>query len=242
MTALNATLLQRTLDTIETLAALDKPQDMLDVAAGVYGEFGFTAFVLSRLPRRTKNVAPYILLNAWPQDWSAHYLEANHYEHDPLRRHCMASELPFSWREIPLPLLQDQRARHVMRDAGAFGFREGLCVPLHTATGVGGLSLAGTRVEDAPGMRPMVHLLSFYICAAVERVSGSAAKRARLTPREHDVLSWVAVGKSAPEIADILHISEFTVGDHLKNVRAKLGTRNNAHSVAVALQSGQLKL
>lgn len=44
-----------------------------------------------------------------------------------------------------------------------------------------------------------------------------------LTPRERQILAWVARGKTNPEIAEILWIAQTTVRRHLENIYAKLG-------------------
>ncbi len=64
----------------------------------------------------------------------------------------------------------------------------------------------------------------------------------QLTGRERDVVRWSAEGKTVEDIAVILGISPHTVGEHLKNVRRKLGTINAAHTIAVAIQLGELRL
>ena len=46
-----------------------------------------------------------------------------------------------------------------------------------------------------------------------------------LTPREHQILAWVARGKTNREIAEILGIAPTTVRRHLENIYAKLGVR-----------------
>jgi DNA-binding CsgD family transcriptional regulator/PAS domain-containing protein len=46
-----------------------------------------------------------------------------------------------------------------------------------------------------------------------------------LTPRECQILAWVARGKTNPEIAEILWIAPTTVRRHLENIYAKLGVR-----------------
>jgi DNA-binding CsgD family transcriptional regulator len=57
--------------------------------------------------------------------------------------------------------------------------------------------------------------------------------RARgLTPRERDVVEWVARGAPTRAIARSLFISEWTVQDHLKAIFAKFGVRSRQELVA----------
>ena len=62
----------------------------------------------------------------------------------------------------------------------------------------------------------------------------------RLTPRESEVLSWVAVGKSYWEIAKILNISERTVRFFMANIRRKLNAVSNKQALAEAAWHGLL--
>jgi DNA-binding CsgD family transcriptional regulator len=62
----------------------------------------------------------------------------------------------------------------------------------------------------------------------------------RLSPRQVEVLRLVAVGANAPQIAHELSISEATVRTHVKNILERLGARNRAHAVALALGDGVL--
>jgi DNA-binding CsgD family transcriptional regulator len=48
----------------------------------------------------------------------------------------------------------------------------------------------------------------------------------RLTPREREVLDWVANGKTSQEIGEILHASPRTIHKHLQNIFPKLGVDN----------------
>lgn len=58
-----------------------------------------------------------------------------------------------------------------------------------------------------------------------------------LTPRELEVLTWVARGKTAWETAKILRISKRTVDEHVQSITAKLGAVNRTQAVAIALQN-----
>jgi transcriptional regulator EpsA len=52
-----------------------------------------------------------------------------------------------------------------------------------------------------------------------------------LTDRELEVLQWVTLGKTNPEIGSILEISAFTVKNHLQRVFKKLDVSNRAQAV-----------
>ena len=65
-------------------------------------------------------------------------------------------------------------------------------------------------------------------------------KKSPISPRESTCLSWIAVGKTAEEIADILKISKHTVHFHTKNVIKKLDTANKTHAVTKALVMGYI--
>ena len=63
-----------------------------------------------------------------------------------------------------------------------------------------------------------------------------------LTPRETEVLTWVAKGKTAREIAEVLHISKRTVDEHVLTAARKLGATNRTQAVAFALQNRLVKV
>jgi DNA-binding CsgD family transcriptional regulator len=76
-------------------------------------------------------------------------------------------------------------------------------------------------------LRP--HLIRARQSAAAR---GRAAGAAPLTPREAEVLGWIADGKTNREIARLLVISPFTVRQHVENIFEKLGVRTRAAAVA----------
>jgi DNA-binding CsgD family transcriptional regulator len=57
---------------------------------------------------------------------------------------------------------------------------------------------------------------------------------ANLTPREREILLWIARGKSNREIAAVLYLAPGTIRKHLDNVYEKLGVSNRAGAVGRA--------
>jgi len=57
---------------------------------------------------------------------------------------------------------------------------------------------------------------------------------ALLTPRETQVLAWLAQGKTNRDIADILGMSHRTVNKHLEHIYEKLGVETRAAAAALA--------
>lgn len=54
-----------------------------------------------------------------------------------------------------------------------------------------------------------------------------------LTLKEQTVMKWVAMGKSNPEIGQILGISPSTVKGHVQRILQKVNVSNRAQAVAI---------
>jgi DNA-binding NarL/FixJ family response regulator len=83
------------------------------------------------------------------------------------------------------------------------------------------------RVESAPagkGGKP------------TEPASPQQLEPLGLTPREAEVLFWVAQGKTNPEIATITGVQLTTVKKHLESIYTKLGVENRTTAAALALE------
>jgi two-component system nitrate/nitrite response regulator NarL len=62
-----------------------------------------------------------------------------------------------------------------------------------------------------------------------------------LTQRQMEILLLLAEGKTLPEMAAELYLSEHTVKSHRKTLFAALGAKNAAGAVACAYQRGILR-
>jgi two-component system nitrate/nitrite response regulator NarL len=64
--------------------------------------------------------------------------------------------------------------------------------------------------------------------------------RPRLNERELEILSFVALGKSTPEIAAELHLSSATIKTHLQKIYDRLGVSDRTSAVVAAIRRGIL--
>jgi DNA-binding NarL/FixJ family response regulator len=71
-----------------------------------------------------------------------------------------------------------------------------------------------------------------------DRTLGDAAGLENLTPKEREVLSWMARGMSNREIAAQLVVEESTIRTHVKRILMKLGVRDRVQAVIVAFRAG----
>lgn len=64
----------------------------------------------------------------------------------------------------------------------------------------------------------------------------SVAHDVHITPREMEVIHWMAEGKTASEIGTILTISYITVNQHIRNAKDKFGVFKDTALVAKAFR------
>jgi DNA-binding NarL/FixJ family response regulator len=102
--------------------------------------------------------------------------------------------------------------------------------PEHSSTGANGQVLL-LRNLGPVGLGEQMLLMQRRAepSAAANRLSTAA-----LTPREAEVLSWVAKGKTNRDVGDILGMSPRTVNKHLEHVFEKLGVETRAAAAALA--------
>ena len=108
----------------------------------------------------------------------------------------------------------------------------------------------GYILKDAPreelyrAIRATAQGQTYLSPAVATRLMGQlrAPADTALSPREVDVLTWVARGASNKEIARSLHLSEATVKSHLLHIFSKLGVNDRTQAVTLAVQKGIIQL
>lgn len=207
--------------------------------------FGFNYFMMTRLPALGEDAEPYVIAHTWPKAWLDRYREGQFFWHDPVGAYSLAEVRPFSWKEARTNSRQTRIARQIASEARSVGLRDGLGFPMGDPSSVQSVvSLASDQMVDLPPLaRQMLHLVCLNAeFRGVELHEATTQRFARLTPREREVLTWIANGKSLADTGQILTIAERSVREHMVHARQKLGAATTGHAIAKAIKSRQIIL
>lgn len=234
------------LEFVEEVDRLQNSDEVVDHLAKAVEPLGLEKVMLAGLPEEKLEQA--VLGHRWPADYFDLYTRENYVRFSPLVRRCRTSSTPFAWRIEDFSDETDPRAQEVMRVGATYGVLSGFIVPVHSVKGQdAGVSMSGERFELPPRARPALHMMALYAFERLRslRINGpftSACRKRALTPREREVLTWIAQGKTAWEVGEILHIAKRTVDEHVQTAARKLGARNRTHAVALALRAGSVSV
>jgi LuxR family transcriptional regulator, quorum-sensing system regulator BjaR1 len=241
--ALNNNSFEKVFEFVETCEKLTDVDGVLAAVKEIAEPFGFSSFIITGLPLPNRPLDPLVLGSSWPAEWSERYLSQDYFHIDPIGQHAFTTSTPFRWSAVPYRK-DVKRAQQMMAEAIEFGLKDGLLVPIFTASGwQSAISYASAYSLDlGPKEIAAAHLLAITAHGRLRTLLGDEhIARQKLTPREREVLTWAAAGKSAWEASAILGVSEVTVISHLNNVRRKLNVANTTQAVVVALQTGELQ-
>jgi two-component system response regulator NreC len=136
---------------------------------------------------------------------------------------------------VALTIHEDQQYFFEMLQAGASGYVPKRAAPDDLITAIH----AAHRGE----MYIYPSLAKLLVGDFLSRSGEDGAKEAmdELTPREGEVLSLLADGRTNDEIADLLSISAHTVARHRENLMGKLGLHSRSELVKYAIRKGLIK-
>jgi LuxR family quorum sensing-dependent transcriptional regulator len=183
-------------------------------------------------------------MKLWPRAWAEQYTLSNYYAFDPVAPRIRQRPESFTWAEINLNKTNKIASLIMEIAATDYGLKQGLCVPLHGLNGYqAGVSFAGREVEDTQEARAAIELVTMFAFNRLTILrSRQPAGRMILTPREREVMNWVAAGKTAWATSAILKISEDTVNKLVSMAMQKLNVHTRAQAVAECLRRGEIHL
>ncbi|KIZ43807.1 MULTISPECIES: LuxR family transcriptional regulator [Rhodopseudomonas] len=208
------------------------------------GAFGFEHFCCA-MPKsnQRQNFDACVLMNRWPSRWFEMYRNCNFQLHDPIARYTRSQSRSVYWSEIPIP--DEPTARSIMTiAAGEHRLRHGLAIPIHGLNGYqAGISFAGFEIEQSGSVRSAIELIAIFAFNKLTHLkTETAAQDKILTPRQREILSWIAVGKTAWDIGRILDISQDTVNKLVAAAIERLQVTNRTHAVVEAIRRREIEI
>ncbi|MGP0224231.1 response regulator [Paenarthrobacter sp. NCHU4564] len=121
--------------------------------------------------------------------------------------------------------------------AGASGFLLKDAPPEELLDAIRTVYRGDAVIAPSTTRRLLDHVAPLLQAQTPERSKHAAAVES-LTAREHEVFKLIAQGRSNPEIAAGLFLSEATVKTHVGHILAKLGARDRVQVVVIAYETG----
>jgi two-component system response regulator NreC len=136
---------------------------------------------------------------------------------------------------VALTIHEDQQYFFEMLQVGASGYVPKRAAPDDLITAI--------RAAHRGEMYIYPSLAKLLVGDFLSRSGDDDAKETMtgLTPREQEVLSLLAEGKTNDEIAGLLSVSVHTVARHRENLMGKLGLHNRSELVKYAIRKGLIK-
>ncbi|WP_321392632.1 LuxR C-terminal-related transcriptional regulator [uncultured Desulfuromusa sp.] len=185
------------------------------------------------------------MITSFPEEWEKHYIEKKYFDWDNVAYVAFRHQGLIHWDDCQnLPALsqkRNQRSKRILGEAASIGLKEGwlFSMPGRKTTEFTILSVASEDIDKSIRTKTILDYVSPHLALAVSStVMSQRPLPAQLTKREKEVLSWVAAGKTAWEISEIIKVSRRTVEFHISNILAKLDAVNSQQAIAIALSSG----
>ena len=151
--------------------------------------------------------------------------------------------------DIRMPVMDGAEATAELREKlpGAkvlvltsFGEADGVALALES-----GAAGAITKTAEDAELVSVIRNISAggrYISAEIEKLLMDSPPVPKLTPRQHEILTYMAKGLTNVEIAQILRIRKDTVEEHVNLLLAKLDAANRTEAVAIALRKQLIQM
>jgi DNA-binding CsgD family transcriptional regulator len=214
--------------------------------------YGFDSLIFCLMSdhRSIGENAKHGIITGYPEDWMKHYNASNYEPIDPIRKESVLTpQNIFTWEGVDVIRPYNKKERSILSQAGDAGLKSGVAVSLcnpHMEHIAMGFASSTGGVEFTPIMLSVLKLASIQFYDMYQELHRKptpvAMERVSLSDREREVLQWAAVGKSNPDIATILNISDSTVAYFLQRCFAKLDANSKTLAVVKALRLGLISL
>ncbi|MDA9539237.1 hypothetical protein ACM41_24365 [Bradyrhizobium sp. CCBAU 21362] len=224
---------------IENVDRFSSADEVMARIGAALHRWGIENHMFSFIALPTETFADIALASRLPAGLFDAYNELDLVHHDPGFRHAQRTDHPFRWfKEALYDPETEPRAQETVDLCRDFGLVDGIVIPFATtARRLGQVWFGGPKLDVPKRDEPALHLMALYAFDRVLQIKGVEATAAKtLTAREREMLTLIASGKTAQDIADATSLSKRTVRMHLDNSRSKLGAATLAQAVMIAIR------
>jgi DNA-binding CsgD family transcriptional regulator len=186
------------------------------------------------------------VIQNYPEDWMKHYFEKGYDRLDPVISYCQSKMDTFTWAEIPERMHMTRQQFQCLNMGIEAGLYNGICTPLFGPNQFAGIGLASTeKLDSFDGKLDLITAYCQHFYIAFQRINQKKdfpERQVYLTPREEEILTWAAAGKTNDEIKTILNLSEDTVDTYMRRIFKKLNATTRVMAVGKALSYGLIRL
>jgi DNA-binding CsgD family transcriptional regulator len=229
-----------TVDWLYTIVKANSVDDLTLILEMICDQAGFHWFFFAKFDQRLDKLLSATILSNWPSDYLERYANLKYYRQSAVVEKAARHEEPFSLKTVFFNPFVTPDGRAVLDEASEVGLTQGLALPVWEGSSMVALATlihGDDRMPNEDGFALQTLMAGIYRRMNKLTIPNAVVK---LTEREREVLSWSAAGKTAKETAIILGLSPRTVEDHMRRIAERLGTVNQAHSVAEAIRRGLL--
>ena len=204
--------------------------------------FGFTSCASGAWSGIGKGRTNRFFFNSWPPDWLEIYNRGNFFPDDPFVQESHRRMESYLWTELESTQALAPRGREIYDATRAFGWKEVMGIPVHgPADYQGFVAIATTGPVTLPARdRTFLEMAAHAIHNRCRKEIGFglSPELPRMTAREIECMTWVAVGKTNWEIGQLLGISASTVHFHVESAKKKLNKSTRTEAVALLVLHG----
>lgn len=230
---------------ISEIRAVEEPLELWDKAISFFHSFGIKRVSYHVYGEaHTSHAAQSIHTDGFPDDWVSRYIEGDYAVIDPIPDTARRKTTPFLWSEVETLRPLGEEARAYLKDLRAQNLGDGLAFQVfgpNLRNAYVGLGFGNDRTEfddvEVALFQAAAQALHMRYCELTEHHDQDAIV---LSPRELEVLKWIARGKSNSVIADLMGVSPHTIDTLVRRMFSKLEVADRTTAAIKGIGAGFL--
>lgn len=230
--------MQHWLDKLTDLAAIPGDESILKYAlAALTEQVGFSGYAyLNIQPGRS------IAISNYRSEWQSDYFKRGYLAIDPVIRRARSLKRAFTWSGEQQTARPSKAERSFYAHAADFGIRSGITIPIKAANGsIAMFTLASEKPaidldREIDAVEAAAAVAQLHARVTLSQPAPSVEEPIYLDPKAATYLSWIAVGKTMEETADLEGVKYNSVRVKIAETKKHFDVYTLTHLIAVAIR------